>query len=249
MDHHPHHQNHGRAPHPTAVSVTALVVVFAVVACAGAVAAIYAIVASGGQGAVGESASAPVTPEPSQQEQPGQGGPDGLPRTPRLGIEVVQSGTTVGVAADAGSGDSRTSQVALERLPFELRVPDLDEETPVRICAWTDDSVFSLDSDTELEDVLCMAPGTGAADTEYSSGILFLGTDRHNHLVGTRLRDTPDGARAAYYDTVHDARDRAVPIADWEDDLYLAVVVDRDADEAIGNSEYEYLALGFPAAP
>ncbi|GAA3184548.1 serine/threonine-protein kinase [Nonomuraea roseoviolacea] len=180
--------------------------------------------------------SAPVTPAAAGQ----------LSRTPRLGLEVWQDGAASPLSLS--DLDKPVTTVAMKRSPFELRFPTLKKDEALQVCAWTDDSVFSISDGGKVADHPCFRPGTGIADYEYGSGRLYLDNEGHNYLIGTRVSHQSGTQDKVYVSRFfRDKVDTAV--ADQRQDVYLTVFRDLDGDgtfKRAGEGEYEYVILHFP---
>jgi hypothetical protein len=135
----------------------------------------------------------------------------------------------------------------MKRRPFELRFPTLPKDTAAQVCAWTDDSVFSVDDGGKVADHPCFRPGTGIADYEHGSGTLYLNNRGHNYLIGDRVGHSSASQDSVLFSTVF--KDGASTLlADQKKDLYLTVFIDLDGDGTFKRAapgEYEYVILNF----
>ncbi|WP_336207290.1 serine/threonine-protein kinase [Nonomuraea sp. LPB2021202275-12-8] len=172
-----------------------------------------------------------------------------IARTPRLGLEFWQDGSAAALSLADPDLDQPVTTVTMKPSPFELRLPTLPKDTAAQICAWTDDSVFSITGDGKTADHPCFRPGTGIADYEHGSATLYLNKEGHNYLAGTRVsRLSSVQDRVLFSTTFQD--DAMTPIAGRREDLYLTVFIDHDGDgvfKLAGEGEYEYVVLDFPA--
>ncbi|GAB3973260.1 hypothetical protein GCM10029978_052210 [Actinoallomurus acanthiterrae] len=188
----------------------------------------------------------PTTPTPSAS-----GAPAGVQvtRSPRLGLEFWQDGRpSPTVFGQRGGKDVVT--VTLRPAPFEFRFPKPPDDVAVQMCAWTDDSIFSLRDGESVQDVPFYRLGTGIADYEYGSGTLYLNKEGHNYLGGTRVQ-----ALSATEDKVYFAQTwiekQATPLQQRRDDIFLTVFIDKNKDQKLklaGPGEYEYVILRFQAS-
>jgi predicted Ser/Thr protein kinase len=188
--------------------------------------------------APGDTGSPSATPTATPGNQ--------VARTPRLGLEFWQDGAARPLSF-TDAGDRAVTTVALGRRPFELHFPTLPKDTALQVCAWTDDSVFSLKGGLKVADLPCFRPGTGLADYEYGSGTLFLNDQGHNHLVGTRVVKHDDARDKVLFSTVFQDGE-STPITERRADIYLALFIDLNGDGTVGQTgEYEYAVLTFPS--
>ena len=166
-------------------------------------------------------------------------------RTPNVGLEFWQDGTLAPMLFQDGNDD--LIRVELDPGPFTMRVPSVEEEMAVEVCAWTDESVIRHkpnDPDIPANKIPCMRPGRGIADEEYASGRLYLNKEAKNYLIGTRLRKHSAELDQAFFSRTW-LGDRQSPLSQQEDPLYLAVYIDRNANRIIEFGEYEAVELKF----
>ncbi|HUR02565.1 MAG TPA: serine/threonine-protein kinase [Nonomuraea sp.] len=167
-------------------------------------------------------------------------------RSPRLGLEFWQDKAASPMSLT--DLDRPITTVTLKRQPFELRFPTLPKDTAAQVCAWTDDSVFSIDDGGKVADHPCFKPGTGIADYEHGSGTLYLNDHGHNYLIGDRVGHSSNSQDTVLFSTVF--KDGASTLlAAQQKDLYLTVFIDLDGDGTFKRAapgEYEYVILHFP---
>ncbi|MEV1247485.1 serine/threonine-protein kinase [Nonomuraea sp. NPDC049750] len=184
-----------------------------------------------------ETASTTATPTPSPAAQ--------VARSPRLGLEFWQDNVAGPMAIS--DLDRPVTTVTMKRRPFELRFPTLPKDTAAQVCAWTDDSVFSVDDGGKVADHPCFKPGTGIADYEHGSGTLYLNNRGHNYLIGDRVGHSSASQDSVLFSTVF--KDGASTLlAAQQKDLYLTVFIDLDGDGTFKRAspgEYEYVILHF----
>ncbi|MEV0350003.1 serine/threonine-protein kinase [Nonomuraea sp. NPDC050680] len=184
------------------------------------------------------TASATVTPAPTPAAQ--------VARSPRLGLEFWQDNVAGPMAIT--DLDRPITTVTMKRGPFELHFPTLPKDTAAQICAWTDDSVFSVDDGGKVADHPCFRPGTGIADYEHGSGTLYLNNRGHNYLIGDRVGHSSASQDSVLFSTVFKDGTSTL-LAVQQKDLYLTVFIDLDGDgtfKRAGPGEYEYIVLDFP---
>lgn len=169
-----------------------------------------------------------------------------IAKTPRLGLEVWQGGAASPMSL--GDQEDPVTTVAMKAEPFELRVPSLGKDLAMRICAWTDESVFRIEAGAKTESHPCYSPGTGIADFEHGSGTLFLNQEGHNYLIDTRLAkhsEEQDKILVSQFGTAG----ASTSVDQWKGDVYLSVFIDKDGDDTFdrtGPAEFEYVILDFP---
>ncbi|MBA9001782.1 serine/threonine protein kinase [Thermomonospora cellulosilytica] len=181
--------------------------------------------------------------DPSQSAGPASQGTR-LLRSPRIGLEIWQNGALAPM--DFADRDLPSVRVTMRRAPFELRFPKPPADVPVRICAWTDSSVFDLEDGADVTPHTCMGAGRGLADTAFGSATLYLNNEGHNHLVGDRVATHSAQQDKVLFSVLHQ-EGREIPLADFEGTLYLTVFIDKNADGRFNavrpRAEYEYLIL------
>jgi hypothetical protein len=147
----------------------------------------------------------------------------------------------------AEQGDKDVVTVTMRAAPFELRFPKLPADVALQVCAWVDDSVFSVQDGAAVSESPYFRPGTGVADYEYGSATLYLNNEGHNHLVGTRVAaQSADQSKVSFGQTFRDHQ--ATPLQSQRGALYLTVFVDKDKDgrfRLTGPAEYEFVVLRF----
>jgi hypothetical protein len=165
--------------------------------------------------------------------------------TPWLALRFVQDGKEARLIRR----NLYSTEVKLRRAPFRLLLPKRGPNDVYQLCAWTDDSIFSIAYRGErprLPDApepFYFSLGTGIADTEAGSGTLYLRNDGHNYLIGLRLGPDPD-RHEVQYSTVWKERTETV-IEQVEGPLYLVAFFDEDRDGRMENGEYELITLTF----
>jgi hypothetical protein len=132
--------------------------------------------------------------------------------------------------------------------PFEIWFPSRSMDEPqLRVCAWTDDSVFDVEPDQPLETTRCFGPGHGVATTTYSDGTLYLNPEGFNYFIGTRIQpaDRTDYWKV-YISRTSRIQDPPVALTELDSDLYLTALVDYDQDGLADFDEFEFfhLAMG-----
>jgi len=185
-------------------------------------------------------------PTPRTSTPAANGGASGLLRTPRLGLEFWQNGAQDGMEFGTRAGKDVVT-ATMRAAPFELRFPKQPKDVAIQVCAWTDDSIFSVEDGAAVSTSPYFRPGTGVADYEYGSGTLFLNDEGHNHFVDTRI-----AAQSASEDKVYVAQtwlqQKATPLTQRKGDVYLTVFIDKNKDgtfELTGPAEYEFVVLHF----
>jgi hypothetical protein len=73
-------------------------------------------------------------------------GPDAKKETPWLGLQVWQDGAPNDIFVMGDDELERKVEVPMARKPFQIRLPQLEADSGIHICAWTDDSIFEAKS-------------------------------------------------------------------------------------------------------
>ncbi len=134
--------------------------------------------------------------------------------------------------------------------PFEIWFPTLsNEDDGLRVCAWKDDSVFSLQSEMQMDSTRCFSLGTGMAMAEYANGLIWQTPEAHNYFLQNRIEPAGvDGYSKVYLSRIGEPgpSEEAIPLHDGSiEHLYLVTLIDRDGDRIVDSSDYEYLSLSF----
>jgi hypothetical protein len=165
--------------------------------------------------------------------------------TPWLALRFVQDGKE----APMVRRNLYLAEVRLRRAPFRLLLPKRGPDDVYQLCAWTDDSIFSIAYGGErprrpdAPEPFYFSPGTGIADSEAGSGTLYLRNDGHNYLIGLRLGPDPD-RHEVQYSTLWNERGET-RIEDVDGPLYLVAFFDEDKDGRLENGEYDLIKLVF----
>jgi hypothetical protein len=159
-------------------------------------------------------------------------------RTPVLGLQFLQGGTPVPMYAVG----FRHVRVPLRREPFEVTAELPSADLGIKIRAWTDESVFDLETDVPWSRT-AFAPGHGMAAGYYGDGNLVLDLDGFNFLAGQRLEKAADGVYKAYFSSPW-ASGEAGSFREY-DTLFLAVVIDRTTSDVVTNDSFEFIHLEF----
>jgi hypothetical protein len=163
-----------------------------------------------------------------------------LGRTQWLGIQVLQGGRL----AAMGMADDRTVKVDLNAAPIELRFPKHGTKDVYQLCAWTNKSIFlAIRPGRTVDDIDYFIPGTGIADTPYTSGTLFVENEAHNYLIGTRLGSNPDYYSVLYSRVSVSGQEHR--LADYHETIYVVAFCDLNKNHTVDGNEYEFLILKF----
>jgi hypothetical protein len=164
-----------------------------------------------------------------------------LMRTPELGLEFWQRDQKNLMFATQGEKQP-IYRVFLKRAPFEMRCPHF--EADIQICAWSDASIFdALSAGKKIEEIPYFAPGTGMADTDFGSPVLYLSNLSHNHFSESRRRVISNQQDSIFVSSMWDAVNGAT-LTNWPT-VYLVVFVNLNQDDVIDAHEYECLILDF----
>src|SRR5215218_6341622 len=165
-------------------------------------------------------------------------------RTPIMGLQFWQDGSERRMDDDATSGD-RVVVVDMAPRPFEVWFPSHSMKQPeLRVCAWTDDSVFDVESDEPLDTTPCFGPGHGLATTTYADGTLYLNREGFNYFIDTRIQpaDRPDYWKV-YISRTSRFQDPPSALSELAGDLYLTTLADYDGDGVADYDEFEFIHL------
>jgi hypothetical protein len=174
--------------------------------------------------------------------------PSQLDRTPILGVQLWQSGERARMALRTDSkGLEAAVDVYLKKAPFEIWFPALGANDEMQLCAWTDNTLFTMFApNSPLPEGPPFGLGTGLADYEFTSGTLYVTKDGHNALFGSRLAPAGNGMQKMYVSTLTTkAAPQGVPIAKFSGDLYIALYIDKRNDNKFDWGEFEYIQLHF----
>ena len=164
-------------------------------------------------------------------------------RSPWLGLEIWQNGTRNDMFV-VGETIDRKVRVPMTSAPFEIRFPKQPASVAVEICAWNDDSIFTLQTGVNVDDIPFFAPWTGLADTIFGSGQLFLDNQGHNHLVGPRIQPHSDTQSKVFYSSIR-YQEQVTPLQLQEDNIYLTIFLNKQVANVVDFDEYEYVVLEF----
>jgi serine/threonine protein kinase len=218
----------------------------------GAVATAVVAVAAGvlGYSLLNDSGGRP-SPTPTPTGSSGSSGRtlvDGPSRSPRLGLEFWQNGAAVPMAMkDTPDGTNTTVTVTLKPAPFQLRFPKKAGEQSLKICAWTDATIFTPRAGKPAKSDPCLGEGHGMADYEFGSGSLILNNQGFNYLIGTRIQSLSADTNKVDYAQIYQNQ-TAIPLQNQKSDLYLAVYMPQAKDGTFhltGPAELEYVVLRF----
>jgi len=189
----------------------------------------------------------PVRPSPSTSTADSR---TRLIRSPWLGLEFYRDGQRLPTfAAPRSSSYDRSADVVEVDVgggPFEIRTPALPRDEGLKICAWTDDSVFAEVQQDEA--VTVESPffiGKGMADSAAGSGTLFLDHDAFNAFFSERISHL-SAQQDAVYVSSFEVPERQTPLnanLGPRSTVYLVVFVDRDKDDVTDLDEYEFVVL------
>jgi hypothetical protein len=179
-----------------------------------------------------------------------QSGPGNVPqtvtRTPILGLQFWQNGAAATMSPNWQRGATIVTTVYLKPGPFELRFPKASPDNGIGICAWTDNSIFSIQDGTPVASNQYFGDGRGFADTEYGSGTLFVDNQGFNYLAGHRVAAfSSDTDKVDFTQTGHGAY-QDIPLQQQKTDLYLTLFIQKTTDATFhDNTELEYVVLHF----
>ncbi|KAB2344447.1 serine/threonine-protein kinase [Actinomadura rudentiformis] len=181
---------------------------------------------------------------------PASGAPvGGITRTPRLGLEFWQGSAAVPMSFNADpTGSNAIVTVQMKAAPFQLRFPK-QSVTSLKICAWTDRSIFIPREGMPTRSDQCLGEGRGMADYEFGSGTLMLNNEGFNYLVDTRIQSLSADTSKVDFSQVFQAQEDK-PLQQQRGDLYLAIYAPKANDgkfHIVRPAELEYVILRFPS--
>lgn len=162
-------------------------------------------------------------------------------RTQNLGIEFFQSGKRCPIFLE--DDDYKRYRVLMSPKPFELRFPHIDHFKGVQICGFSDQSIYKPSNYIFKEFFPDLRryfwPGTGLADTIFSSAQLCLGTENHNYLdVDGRLVREGNYGKMIYRNYFSDKE------RNFSDGLKLYLAIQLDTTNKI-RQDVEEIILDF----
>jgi len=196
-----------------------------------------------------------------------------IAQTSTLGLSFWQDGAlanmTDGSDRTKQTNDftSRTT-VKLKRAPFEIHFPKSIQKQGFRMNAWKSAANFRIVEGTSSqaipasgEYVSPFKDGRALAASNKNDGILYLDEEAFNYISEDRAFDSANNTMAVYYsriddpketysttwsDTVYSATNASLtPLAEWQQNLYLAMWQDINNDGVMDAEEYEYVTLSF----
>jgi hypothetical protein len=165
--------------------------------------------------------------------------------TPKLGLQFWQGGQQARMSSLQAGGEEGV-QVFLKRSALEIWFPSVGTQTEIQVLAWTDNSIFSIKRDGDINNSPAFHPGTGIADSAFGSGTLFVNNEAHNALYGDRIRPAANGMQKIYVSNLWSPSDtHGIPIGASHGQLYLTVYIDKNQDHRFAFDDYEYIVLQF----
>jgi hypothetical protein len=182
--------------------------------------------------------------------QNSQDEPSAFSRTPNLGLQIWQHGKQVPMSDEAHSSGRNVVSINMLADPFEIWFPTSSSEGDgLRVCAWRDDSVFSLRSEMPMDSTRFFYLGSGMAMADYANGLIWQSLEAHNYFVENRIEPAGvDGYSKVYLSRIGPPGppEEAVSLSDGTvEHLYLVALIDHDRDRIVDFNDYEYLSLSF----
>lgn len=166
-------------------------------------------------------------------------GDNAPPHTANLHIEFWQVQTV-----DKVSNSGGRSTVTLSQSPFRLRFPVVPIDNGPRVCAWTDDSIFTFKAGTGIDQYPCLKPGSALPTPAIGATDLVLSKDGHNNLVGDRLVEVDDGYDQVSFASIQSSPTDDTPVG-WSTTIYLAIFLDKNKNDIVDKGEYDFVILTF----
>jgi hypothetical protein len=153
-----------------------------------------------------------------------------VPESPNLGISFHQDGQlAVMDYVNNAAIEIPVIDVCLKPAPFEIWFPTLGADTDIAICTSTRFAIFHQNPFAATQATYgCLAPATGAADSYYSSGILFESSPEgppHTEIGGTRAEPASGGDEQYFVSRLapYSGKFHTVSISGNTGNLYLVV--------------------------
>jgi hypothetical protein len=118
-----------------------------------------------------------------------------------------------------------------------------------QVCAWWDDSIFSLDDKRTTEDVKFLSRWTALADSRFGSGRLTMTPTARNVFGDDRIADGPDNKGDVFFASVRAlVSGKSTSLTQLENDIFLTVYIDQGKGEGLitADSEHEDHSEGRP---
>lgn len=179
----------------------------------------------------------PATPSPSSRY--------GAARTPWVGYEFFQNNerlplTPIPEAPDTLPGMSKDIvEVEVGDVPFELRAPALVRARGIKVCAWKDDSIFSLVYPDVNTVQTPFQYGRGLATTAAGDGTLYLNNEGFNYFAEARISRVSDYQIAGYVSSYF-IRSESLAV---HDSVYLIIFMDQNDNAIMERDEYDFVIL------
>ncbi len=138
-------------------------------------------------------------------------------------------------------------ETKLDAAPFEIRVSPVAKDFPVRITAWTDDSIFTdVSVGREISAVPFFQPGTGMATPAGVVKEIYLEKEAHNYFHEGRLSSYSDNVATVSVESIYNvATGKGWEMVGHKGPIYMVVFVNGDGDKVVGEGEFVKLVLEF----
>lgn len=174
--------------------------------------------------------------------------PTELQRTPELGLEFLNgTGNNAPYRMTLRDRGDYTQQTEVDAAsgPFIIRFPSLGSASygGMHICAWTDNSIFSIQPDKSWAAIdydSPFVPGKGIADTHAGSADLPITKDANSYWVGSRIDHVSDTK-----DQIYISKADEVSLTERTKPLFLTIWIDGNLDGTINHNEFEYIVMHF----
>lgn len=169
--------------------------------------------------------------------------------SPWLGISFYQDGEKVDmVSIDPLKRKYDRIKVKLEAEPFEIRIPVRTENDRVRICVWTDDSIFTEAAiKNRVESDTVFSSSAAVDGPVFSPPELYVSNTQHNSYYNERLEKISlfqNRISVSMISFPHD-NSRRYHLSKQKGPLYMVVFMDLDMDGLLEREELEYFVLDF----
>lgn len=170
--------------------------------------------------------------------------PTDLTVTPQTGLQIWQNNVQNDMFGTYGDYDVIVT-IPMSSGPFELRTPKQPEGVGIGIAAWTDDSIFGLETGTSTEPTQFNL-GKRMATTAFGNATLVLTNEFYNYFVDNAVASHSDSQDKIFFSAIGRTDPfRRFPLTDQSEDLFLVVFIDKNEDEIFDGGELEYMVLDF----
>jgi hypothetical protein len=205
---------------------------------AGIASVIIAVIALRGQFKT-DSVATQTPPPAGVCPRPAEGSGRVVTKTPWLSLQFYCEDKRLPIVDKTDEYARGPVEVTVGSAPFDIRLPKLSSDG-MAICAWSDESIFEKakkGTDPNKDFSSPFTAGKGIAATT-GNETLYLNDDGFNYFVGDRVTNfsaQQDGITVSDFTS-------DLPL-DPDDDIYLLIYIDREANGIIDNGEIASVIL------